>query len=105
MLKQAVLAATVLASLSGGAKAQATNPYIGEIQTFAFPYCPYQWLPTNGQLLQIASYPILYDLLGKRFGGDGVKTFALPKTRGLTTYNNVPLTQCISTLGVYPSQG
>lgn len=104
MIKHILLAGAVLACLSGGAKAQ-VNPYVGEIRTFAFTFCPYGWLATKGQLLSITSYSTLYQLLGTRYGGDGVSTFALPRTRVLYTFYNQPLTQCIAYLGVFPSQG
>jgi len=36
------------------------------------------WLQCNGALVDIATYGELYDVVGTRFGGDGVTTFALP---------------------------
>jgi microcystin-dependent protein len=36
----------------------------------------------NGQILPVADYPALFDLLGNLYGGDGVTTFALPDLRG-----------------------
>jgi microcystin-dependent protein len=106
MIKRVLMAAAVAACMcmSGGAKAQATNPYVGEIEIFSFTFCPKGWLPTKGQLLQITSYQTLYQLIGTRYGGDGVTTFALPKSRALYTFNNQLLTQCIAYLGVFPSQ-
>jgi microcystin-dependent protein len=105
MIKQIALATAFLACMSGGAKAQAVDPFIGQIETFSFAFCPHGWLPTKGQLVSITNYSVLFQLIGTTYGGDGVTTFALPKTRVLTTTNNVHLTQCISTLGVFPSQG
>jgi len=61
------------------------EPYIGEIRSFAINYPPnddYGWLPCNGQLLSVASYPTLFSLLGTTFGGDGKTTFNLPDLRG-----------------------
>jgi len=81
------------------------QPFIGEIETFSISFCPSGWLPTNGQLLQISSYETLYDLIGTKYGGDGVTTFALPNTKVLQTVNKVKLTQCIAYLGVVPAQG
>jgi microcystin-dependent protein len=90
--------------MSGGAKAQGVSPFVGEIETFAFTFCPNGWLPTNGQLLSITNYFALYNLIGTRYGGNGVTTFALPRSRPITTLNNIRLTQCMSYLGVFPSQ-
>lgn len=36
----------------------------------------------NGQVLPIATYAALYSVLGTRYGGDGMTTFALPDLRG-----------------------
>jgi microcystin-dependent protein len=55
-----------------------SEPYLGEIDLFAFDYPPYGWAQCNGQLLPVAQYVALYTLIGKSFGGDGVLTFALP---------------------------
>ncbi len=105
MFKQIAMAAGLLVCMSGGAQAQAVSPFVGEIETFAFAYCPSGWLVTNGQLVSVTTYSTLYNLIGTKYGGDGVTTFALPKTKILQTTNKVVLTQCISYLGVFPSQG
>jgi microcystin-dependent protein len=58
------------------------DPFVGEIRLFAFPFQPQGWLVCDGQLLSINQYNVLYSLLGTRFGGDGVNSFALPDLRG-----------------------
>jgi microcystin-dependent protein len=90
--------------LPRSAPAQATNPYIGEIQTFAFNFCPSGWAPLNGQLLAISQYAALFNLLGTTYGGDGVTTFAVPKWGPIRTANGATLQPCIALQGVYPSQ-
>lgn len=55
---------------------------VGQIQLFPFAFVPAGWLPCDGQLLAAEAYPALFALLGMRFGGDGVATFALPDLRG-----------------------
>jgi microcystin-dependent protein len=105
MIKQIALAATLLACVFGGARAQAVSPFVGEIETFSFSFCPNGWLPTNGQLVSTTTYNVLFNLIGTKYGGDGVTTFALPNTRVVQTVNKVKLTQCISYLGVFPLQG
>ena len=62
--------------------ALASNPFIGEIDTFGFNFAPRGWSHCNGQLLQISQNTALFALLGTTFGGDGRTTFALPDLRG-----------------------
>jgi len=54
------------------------NPFLGEIRMFAGNFAPLDWALCNGQLLPIAEYTALYNLLGTTYGGDGESTFALP---------------------------
>lgn len=58
------------------------EPFIGQIQLFAFNYAPRGWAPCEGQVLQIAQNETLFALLGTTYGGDGNTTFALPDLRG-----------------------
>jgi microcystin-dependent protein len=59
-----------------------TDPFIGEIRAFGFPYAPPGWAFCNGQLLTIADNSTLYSLLGTHYGGNGQTTFGLPDLRG-----------------------
>ena len=86
------------------AAAQAYEPFLGEIQTFAFNFCPVGWAPLNGQLLPIGQNTALFSLLGTTYGGDGITTFALPKWGPIYTANGGTLLSCISTQGVFPSR-
>jgi microcystin-dependent protein len=54
---------------------------MGEIRMFAGDYAPVGWLLCNGQLLSIASYPALYNLIGTTYGGNGTTNFAVPDLR------------------------
>jgi len=58
--------------------------YVGEIRAFSFNFVPQDWHLCDGTLLQIMQYSALYSLLGITFGGDGIKTFALPNLLGRT---------------------
>lgn len=58
------------------------DPYIGQIQTFAFNFAPRNWALCDGQLLSISQYTALFSLIGTTYGGDGRTTFALPDLRG-----------------------
>lgn len=58
------------------------DPFVGEIRMFAGNYAPQNWAFCNGQLLSIAGYDALFNLLGTTYGGDGQTTFALPNLNG-----------------------
>lgn len=58
------------------------DPFVGEIRLFPWDWAPAGWLLCQGQLLNVSSYVALASLLGKRYGGDGINTFALPDLRG-----------------------
>ena len=104
----AVIVALVLVGAIGAshrARAQANEPFVGEVITVAFNFCPAGWLPLNGQLLPIKQNQVLFSLLGKTYGGDGVSTFALPTAKPIfTADNHTTMLQCISLFGVYPSR-
>lgn len=81
-----------------------SDPYVGEIATFGFSFCPRGWAAMNGQLLQIAQNTALFSLLGTTYGGNGQTTFALPLARPVYTLTGAPVTQCIALQGVFPPQ-
>ena len=56
--------------------------YLGTILMVGFNFAPTGWAMCEGQLLPIAQYTALFSLLGTTYGGDGVKTFALPNLQG-----------------------
>jgi microcystin-dependent protein len=57
-------------------------PFLGQIMAFAGNFAPKGWAFCHGQLLNIADYEPLFQLIGTTFGGDGQNTFALPDHRG-----------------------
>jgi microcystin-dependent protein len=59
-----------------------SQPYIGQIELFAFNLVPKGWAPCQGQLMAIQQNAALFSLLGTTYGGDGIRTFALPDLRG-----------------------
>lgn len=59
-----------------------TDPFLGEIQMFGFPFAPYRWAACTGQLLPIQQNTALFALLGVNYGGDGRVTFGLPNLQG-----------------------
>lgn len=56
--------------------------------------------PCDGRLLNIQQNQALYAILGTRYGGDGMNTFALPDLRKAAPNG---LTYVISTVGMFPS--
>jgi len=62
-----------------------SEPFLGQIQPFAFNFAPRGWTKCDGQLLQISQYSALFSLLGTTYGGDGRTTFGLPDLRGRTS--------------------
>lgn len=61
-----------------------SDPYLGEIRLFAGLIPPKNWLPCDGRTLKPGDFSALFSLLGVKFGGDGINTFALPDLRGRT---------------------
>lgn len=60
------------------------EPYIGEIALYPYNFAPRGWAPCNGKLLAIQQYSALFALIGTYYGGDGVRTFALPNLQSAT---------------------
>lgn len=74
-----------------------SQPYLGQIMLFGGTFAPRNYMTCAGQLVSIAQFDALYNLIGTTYGGDGVNTFALPDMRsripihmgqgpGLSTY-------------------
>jgi len=76
-----LLVAVLALLVSVPANAQ-VEPFLGEIRYVAFNFAPQGWALCNGQVLPINQNQALFALLGTTFGGDGVRTFALPDMRG-----------------------
>ncbi len=93
-----ILCANARSALAGA------NPFIGEVETFAFNFCPNGWSTLNGQLLPINQNQALFALLGTTYGGDGLTTFALPTAKPIFTATGAILLQCIALQGIFPSR-
>jgi microcystin-dependent protein len=91
-----VLCANARSALAG------EYPFIGEVETFAFNFCPVGWTPLNGQLLPISQNTALFSLLGTTYGGDGLTNFALPTAKPIFTATGAVFLQCIARFGVFP---
>ncbi len=62
--------------------ALAQDPFLGEVDLVAFNFAPKGWAFCAGQLLPIQQNTALFALIGTTYGGDGIRTFALPDLRG-----------------------
>ena len=104
----AALAMTAVAATAPSG--YAAEPFLGEVRTFGFNFCPRGWAPADGRLLPIAQYNALFSLLGiQEYGdGDGVRTFGLPDLTGTIhdkRQTSATLSVCINILGgVFPSR-
>jgi microcystin-dependent protein len=58
--------------------------FVGEIRLFPYKKDMQDWLPCNGQIVQMSQYMALYSLISTQFGGDGKKTFGIPNLNGRT---------------------
>ena len=88
--QQPALAVTQVVTLSGifpsgGGGGNATGDTLGFVYDFAGNFEPGDSLLLQGQLLSTSANPVLFDLLGTTFGGNGTSTFALPNLQGTTT--------------------
>ena len=55
---------------------------MGFTTLFAGNFAPNGWAFCNGQLLSVQQYTALFGILSNIYGGDGVKSFALPNLQG-----------------------
>ena len=83
-MKKLALVFTLLLSIVSASliKAQASDPYLGQIAFVPYNFVPKNWAACNGQLLSIAQNQALFSLLGTMYGGNGTTNFALPDMRG-----------------------
>jgi microcystin-dependent protein len=104
--RAAALCAVLCLTLSLGPRSATAgaNPFLGEIETFAFNFCPTGWNTINGQVLPINQNQALFALLGTTYGGDGQTTFALPTAKPIFSATGAPLQQCIALQGIFPSR-
>jgi microcystin-dependent protein len=110
-----IIVLTVICSITFSVYAD-SEPFLGEIQLFAFPFAPKGWAQCNGQLLPINQNQALFSLLGTQFGGNGQTTFALPNLNGRAGADSLAQPwgvdglgnsqggyNCIALTGIFPS--
>ncbi|MDR3527382.1 MAG: tail fiber protein [Rhizomicrobium sp.] len=76
------------------------EPFIGQIQPFAFNFAPKGWVMCNGQLMAISQNAALFSLLGTMYGGNGTTNFQLPNLQ-----SRVPVHTGIGSTGTQYVQG
>lgn len=88
-MKNLLIACVLLCSaFAPTVKAQASDPFLGQIAFVPYTFAPKNWAECNGQLLSIAQNTALFSLLGTTYGGNGTTTFALPDMRGRMVVHN-----------------
>jgi microcystin-dependent protein len=72
------------AGIRGDEGSQEMSRYMGGIVNFSFDLKDLgnDWVPCDGRELKIAQRQAIFSLLGTRFGGDGMTTFAVPNLVG-----------------------
>jgi microcystin-dependent protein len=105
-LSMGKVVALVLAVLTAVPQSRpaAAEPFLAEISTVAFDYCPRGWAQLRGQLLPINQNQALFSLLGTEYGGNGQTNFALPYGKPVFTLDRKPMLQCIALQGIFPSR-
>jgi len=95
----APLAFAVLAALASDRALATADAYLGQVIIVGGNYCPSGFLSLDGQLLSTTTYEPLFDLIGAKYGGDGVTTFALPTVPPTRTATGEPVLYCIAASG------
>lgn len=106
-MKKITIVITLLA-LSLTVKAQTLNLECGmsEVRAFKHAVTPDEnsWTRADGRIVDISMNPALFALLGEHYGGDAVRTFALPKIEDIQL-NGQSYGYYICTRGIWPTQG
>ncbi len=74
------------------------NQFLGQMTVFAGTYAPQGWMKCEGQSLQVADHPDLYNIIGNTFGGSG-GSFNLPDCRGKVLLGAITGTMPIGQIG------
>lgn len=88
---------------TGQVVVQSNDPILAQIQLFALDFAPVGWLICDGRQLAITQYTVLFALLGTKYGGDGIRSFALPDLRDKAPMPN--MVYCLCASGVFPERG
>ncbi|MES2177546.1 MAG: tail fiber protein [Gemmatimonadota bacterium] len=77
------------------------NPFVSQVVLYAFNFAPRGWSLCDGTLMTPSQNYALFAILGTRFGGQDVSSFALPDYRGAAPAG---LTYCIALEGAFPAR-
>lgn len=82
----------------------ANESFMGQVVTFAGDFAPRNWAFCDGAIMDIMHNSALFSILGTTYGGDGMRTFALPKIKEIPNPHNAskPIRYIICTSGVFP---
>lgn len=80
----------------------ATDPFIGEMKTFAFDFAPRNWAQCNEQLLPILQNQALFSLLGTTYGGNGTTTLPCRTCADASPWASARGQGCPTTIWVKP---
>ncbi|MCB0898849.1 MAG: tail fiber protein [Actinobacteria bacterium] len=78
------------------------DSFLGQVLLLPYDFPAQGVMYCEGQVLAIRDHVSLFSLLGARFGGDGVTTFALPDLTGKEPADG--LRYCIVMHGSYPAR-
>lgn len=79
------------------------DPYIGQIQLFAFLFAPQGWVECAGQAIPISQNAALYSLIGNTYDVNNPspsQQFMLPNLRGAEPLPQMKYYICMN--GIYP---
>ena len=81
-----LMAVATAAGPTAGARAQ-SNPILGQIQYFAYDFCPQGWTLADGRSIDLNDeknqiYTALFAYIGQSYGGSGNLVFNLPDAQG-----------------------
>ncbi|CAK7009941.1 phage tail protein [Saezia sanguinis] len=75
--------------------------FLGQIILVPYGFAPREFALCDGRMMAINSNQALFSLLGNKFGGNGMATFALPDLKDKAPEG---LQYVIALQGVYPSR-
>ncbi len=75
---------------------------LGSLLLSPYEFVPQHFEKSAGQIIPIKSNLLLFALIGDRFGGDGITTFALPDMRKHEPIKG--LSYLIATAGIFPDR-
>jgi microcystin-dependent protein len=78
------------------------EPFLGQIELFPYNFAPMNWMPCEGQSIQITQNQALFALIGTTFGGDGQTSFQLPNLKGKEPAPG--LQYCLAMQGIFPQR-